>query len=92
MSFLGAVAAAATRTSELGTSVTLLANADPVRIAEDLATLDVLSGGRAEATFARGVDTNTMTAFGIVMHNFFIFFNAAIGLVFLRRATRELFG
>ena len=33
-----------------------------------------------------------MTAFGIVMHNFFIFFNAAIGLVFLRRATRELFG
>ena len=58
-------AAAATRTIELGTSVTLLANADPVRIAEDLATLDVLSGGRAEATFARGVDTNTMTAFGI---------------------------
>ena len=31
-----------------------------------------------------------MTAFGFVMHNFFIFFNAAIGLVFLRRATREL--
>jgi len=33
-----------------------------------------------------------MTAFGIVMHNFFIFFNAAMGLLFLRRATRELFG
>jgi len=58
-------AAASTRTIELGTSVTLLANADPVRIAEDLATLDVLSDGRAEATFARGVDVNTMTAFGI---------------------------
>lgn len=58
-------AAAATRTIGLGTSVTLLANADPVRIAEDLATLDVLSDGRAEATFARGVDVNTMTAFGI---------------------------
>jgi alkanesulfonate monooxygenase SsuD/methylene tetrahydromethanopterin reductase-like flavin-dependent oxidoreductase (luciferase family) len=57
--------AAATRTIELGTSVTLLANADPVRIAEDLATLDVLSDGRAEATFARGVDVHTMTAFGI---------------------------
>lgn len=57
--------AAATKTIELGTSVTLLANADPVRIAEDLATLDVLSAGRAEATFARGVDINTMTAFGI---------------------------
>lgn len=33
-----------------------------------------------------------MAAFGLVQHNFFIFFNAAIGLVFLRRANRELFG
>jgi hypothetical protein len=33
-----------------------------------------------------------MTAFGFVQHNFFIFFNAAIGLVFLNRANRELFG
>lgn len=33
-----------------------------------------------------------MTAFGLVMHNFFIFFNAAVGLLFLRRATREIFG
>jgi hypothetical protein len=33
-----------------------------------------------------------MTAFGLVMHNFFIFFNAALGLFFLRRANRELFG
>jgi len=32
-----------------------------------------------------------MTAFGFVMHNFFIFFNAGIGLLFLQRATRELF-
>jgi hypothetical protein len=33
-----------------------------------------------------------LAAFGLVQHNFFIFFNAAIGLVFLRRANRELFG
>jgi hypothetical protein len=33
-----------------------------------------------------------MAAFALVMHNFFIFFNAAIGLVFMRRAQRELFG
>jgi hypothetical protein len=30
------------------------------------------------------------TAFGFVMHNFFILFNAAIGLLFLPRANREL--
>ncbi|HTO51987.1 MAG TPA: hypothetical protein VMR50_01265 [Myxococcota bacterium] len=29
--------------------------------------------------------------FGFVQHNFFLFFNAAIGLLFLRRAYRELF-
>jgi hypothetical protein len=33
-----------------------------------------------------------MAAFGLVQHNFFILFNAAIGLLFLRRANRELFG
>ncbi len=33
-----------------------------------------------------------MAAFGLVQHNFFILFNAAIGLLFVRRANRELFG
>jgi hypothetical protein len=33
-----------------------------------------------------------MAAFGLVQHNFFIFFNAAIGLLFLRRANREVLG
>jgi len=32
-----------------------------------------------------------MAVFGFVQHNFFILFNAAIGLLFLRRAQRELF-
>jgi len=32
-----------------------------------------------------------MAAFGFVQHNFFILFNAAIGLVFWRRAQQELF-
>jgi len=32
-----------------------------------------------------------MAAFGFVQHNFFILFNAAIGLVFWRRTQRELF-
>jgi hypothetical protein len=33
-----------------------------------------------------------MAAFGFVQHNFFIFFNALIGVAFWRRAQRELFG
>ena len=33
-----------------------------------------------------------MSIFGLVQHNFFIFFNAVIGLIFLRRASQGLFG
>lgn len=60
-----AAASARTERITLGTSVTLLANTDPVRQAEQLAMLDVLSGGRAEMTFARGVSEATAHAFGI---------------------------
>jgi alkanesulfonate monooxygenase SsuD/methylene tetrahydromethanopterin reductase-like flavin-dependent oxidoreductase (luciferase family) len=61
------LAAIAAKTSRirLGTSVTLLAHLDPVRVAEDLATLDVLSNGRAEMTVARGVEVKARIAFGI---------------------------
>ena len=33
-----------------------------------------------------------MAIFGFVQHNFFLLFNAAIGLLFLRTANKELFG
>ena len=32
-----------------------------------------------------------MSAFGLVQHNFFILFNAVIGLFFVKRAQKELF-
>lgn len=50
------LAAIAERTStlRLGTAVTLLANLDPLRVAEDYATVDVLSGGRVEVVAGRG--------------------------------------
>jgi hypothetical protein len=37
-------------------------------------------------------DFPEVSAFSLVMHTFFVIFNAAIGLVFLPRANRELFG
>ncbi len=57
--------AARTTAIRLGTSVSLLANLDPVRFAEQLAVLDVMSGGRIEVTFARGASNETSRAFGI---------------------------
>ena len=54
-----------TRNLRLSTAVTLAANLDPVRVAEDYATLDVLSGGRMEMVVGRGnFFTSTYHAFG----------------------------
>lgn len=46
--------AARTSTIRLSTGVTLAANLDPVRVAEDYATVDAVSGGRVEPVFGRG--------------------------------------
>ena len=61
------LAAIAERTStlRLSTGVALGVNLDPVRIAEDYATVDVLSGGRVEPCIGRGTFfPHTFAAFG----------------------------
>jgi alkanesulfonate monooxygenase SsuD/methylene tetrahydromethanopterin reductase-like flavin-dependent oxidoreductase (luciferase family) len=61
------LAAIAERTTVLrvGTAVALGANNDPVRLAEDYASLDVLSGGRVELVLGRGnLYEHTFAAFG----------------------------
>lgn len=60
------LAAVATRTQRirLGTGISLLPNHDPVRLAEDFATLDLLSRGRAEIGFGSGITEHTFRLFG----------------------------
>jgi alkanesulfonate monooxygenase SsuD/methylene tetrahydromethanopterin reductase-like flavin-dependent oxidoreductase (luciferase family) len=49
----------------LSTAVTLAANLDPIRVAEDYATVDALSGGRCEVVVGRGnFFVSTYTLFG----------------------------
>lgn len=54
MTVLLAHLAARTSTIRLGTGASLLALNDPLRVAEDVASLDLLSGGRIEFGVARG--------------------------------------
>lgn len=54
-----------TTSLRLSTAVTLAGNLDPVRVAEDYATVDVLSGGRAELVLGRGnLFVHTYEGFG----------------------------
>jgi len=57
--------AAATSRIRLLTTVTVLSVLDPVRVAEDYATLDQLSGGRLEMIIGKGNDPRHYPLFGI---------------------------
>jgi probable LLM family oxidoreductase len=61
-----ALAAIAARTEKirLTSAVTVLSSADPVRVYEEFATVDLISGGRAEVMAGRGSFTETFPLFG----------------------------
>ena len=59
-----AAAAAVTRKITLGSSVTVLSTEDPVRVYQQFATLDAISGGRAEITAGRGSSRESFPLFG----------------------------
>src|SRR5208282_5892616 len=59
-----AAIAATTKNIRLASAVTILSTADPVRVFEDFATVDLISGGRAEIIAGRGVFTESFPLFG----------------------------
>lgn len=59
-----AAAAQATSTINLGTSVTVLSTQDPVRLYQQFATVDGLSGGRAQLVLGRASAIESFPLFG----------------------------
>jgi probable LLM family oxidoreductase len=59
-----AAAAAVTRRIRLTSAVTVISSADPVRVFQDFATVDLLSGGRAELMAGRGSFAESFPLFG----------------------------
>jgi alkanesulfonate monooxygenase SsuD/methylene tetrahydromethanopterin reductase-like flavin-dependent oxidoreductase (luciferase family) len=62
---IGTLAAARTRRLRIGTAVSLAAFYHPLRLAEEVALLDVLSGGRVNWGAGRGFSRGEFTAFGV---------------------------
>src|SRR5437870_7840386 len=66
---LGA-AAARTQRIRLTSAVTVLSAADPVRVFQEFATLDLLSQGRAEMVVGRGSFIEAFPLFGLRLENY----------------------
>jgi probable LLM family oxidoreductase len=66
------LAAAAARTSRirLTSAVTVLSSADPVRVFQNFATLDLISQGRAEMVVGRGSFTDSFPLFGFELKDY----------------------
>ena len=62
---MGAAIAQATERIRIGTAVVVLPFHDPIRLAEDAATLDVISGGRLDLGIGRGYQPQEFAGFGV---------------------------
>lgn len=65
-----AAAAAVTKNIRLSSAVTVLSSDDPVRVFQDFATLDQLSGGRAEIMAGRGSFIESFPLFGYDLNDY----------------------
>ncbi|NQV29425.1 MAG: LLM class flavin-dependent oxidoreductase [Candidatus Marinimicrobia bacterium] len=77
------LAAAASRTEKiiLTSAVTVLSAADPVRVFQNFATLDLISKGRAEMVVGRGSFTESFQLFGLNLHEYDALFSEKLDLL-----------
>src|SRR5271165_1819813 len=76
-----AAVAQGTRLIRLTSTATVLSTADPVRVFEDFATLDVISGGRAEIIAGRGAFPESFSLFGYNLDDYDALFAEKIELL-----------
>jgi probable LLM family oxidoreductase len=85
-----AAISARTKTIRLASAVTILSTADPVRVFEDFATVDVLSGGRAEIIAGRGVFTESFSLFGFDLADYDALFAEKLELLMKLNAAERV--
>jgi probable LLM family oxidoreductase len=86
------LAAAAMRTNRirLTSAVTVLSSDDPVRVFQDFATLDLLSGGRAEIMAGRGSFIESFPLFGYDLEDYDELFSEKLELLLKLRESERV--
>jgi probable LLM family oxidoreductase len=83
-----AAAAARTKNIRLTSAVTVLSAADPVRVFQEFATLDLISNGRAEIVAGRGSFIESFPLFGLKLEDYDDLFAEKLDLLLtLREST-----
>jgi len=85
-----AAAAARTRSIRLTSAVTVLSAADPVRVFQEFATLDLLSQGRAEMIVGRGSFIDAFPLFGLRLEDYDSLFAEKLDLLLNVRANEHV--
>jgi probable LLM family oxidoreductase len=85
-----AAAASRTRRIRLTSAVTVLSSDDPVRVFQDFATLDLLSGGRAEIMAGRGSFIESFPLFGYDLQDYDSLFAENLELLLALRAGERV--
>jgi probable LLM family oxidoreductase len=76
-----AAASAQTKNIKLTSAVTVLSAADPVRVFQNFATLDLISNGRAEMVVGRGSFTEAFPLFGLNLKDYDALFSEKLELL-----------
>ena len=85
-----AAAAARTRRIRLTSAVSVLSSDDPVRVFQDFATLDLLSGGRAEIMAGRGSFIESFPLFGYELDDYDELFAEKLDLLLALRDSERV--
>ena len=85
-----AAAAARTKRIRLSSAVTVLSAADPVRVFQEFATLDLLSQGRAEMVVGRGSFIDAFPLFGLSLDDYDALFEDKLDLLLKVRDSEHV--
>ncbi len=86
-----AAAAARTKRIRLTSAVTVLSAADPVRVFQEFATLDLLSQGRVEMVVGRGSSIEAFPLFGFRLEDYDSLFEEKLDLLLKIRDSEHIY-